>query len=137
MREAASRFLSKHTAAAAWTHRNLSHVECEGLPPVPKGRGAEQGDVDGPFECSLALGMVAAEARGRVAAQQASGSLPWIGVDDPSDFQRLQAEHAVRMQRISNFQLGGPEKLTGANDPRHALQRNGGLADLWYMHGRM
>ena len=47
VREAASRFLPKHTAAAAWKHRNLSHVEQEGLPPMPKDRGAEQGDVDG------------------------------------------------------------------------------------------
>ena len=73
------------------------------------------------------------DGRGRVAAQQASGSLPWIGVDDPSDFQRLQAEHAVRLQETANFQLGGAEKLTGTNDPRRVLQMNGGLADLWYM----
>ena len=70
-------------------------------------------------ECSLALGMVAAEAHGRVAAQQASGSLPWIGVDDPSDLQRLQAEHAARLQETAIFQLGGPEQLAGANNPRH------------------
>ena len=64
--EAASWFLPKHTAAAAaaWKHRDLSHVEQEGLSPVPKDRGAEQGDVDGPLECSLALGMVAAEESG-------------------------------------------------------------------------
>ena len=39
---------------------------------MPKDRGAEQGDVDGPLECSLALGMVAAEARLHVAVQQAA-----------------------------------------------------------------
>ena len=71
VREATSRFLPKHTAAAAWKHRNVSHIEQEGLPPVPKDRGAEQGDVDGPLKCSLALGMVAAEARGSIAAPQA------------------------------------------------------------------
>ena len=76
--------------------------------------------------------MVAAETRGRVAAQQASGSLPRIVVDDPQ-ISALQAEHAVRLQETANFQLGGPEKLTGAHDPQHALQKNGGLADLWYM----
>ena len=32
-------------AAATWKHRNLSCVEQEGLPPMPKDRGAEQGDV--------------------------------------------------------------------------------------------
>ena len=47
VREAASRFLPKHTAAAALRHRNLSHVEQEELAPMPKERGAEQGDVDG------------------------------------------------------------------------------------------
>ena len=46
-----------------------------------------------PLECSLALRMVAAETRGRVAAQQASGSLP----------------------------LGGPEKFTRADAPWHAF----------------
>ena len=58
---------------------------------MPKDRGAEQGDALG------ALGLLAAETRGHVAAQQASGSLLWIGVDDAPDVQRLQAEHAVRM----------------------------------------
>ena len=64
---------------------------------------------------------------------RAPGNLPWIGVDDPSDMQRLQAGRAVKLQRISNFQVGGSEKLTGADDPRHALQENGGVADPWYM----
>ena len=50
VRETASRLLSKHTAAAAWKHRNLSHVEQEGLPSMPKDRGAEHGDVDGSLE---------------------------------------------------------------------------------------
>ena len=64
---------------------------------------------------------------------RASGSLPWIGVDDPSDVQRLQAQHAGRLQESANFQLGGPGKLTGADDLRHVLQTNGGLTDLWYV----
>ena len=51
VREAASRFLPKHTAAAGWKHRSLSHVERDGLAAMPKDRG-----VDGPLECSLALG---------------------------------------------------------------------------------
>ena len=124
VREAASRFLSKHTAAGAWKHRNLSHVEPKGLLPMSKDRGA---DVDGFLECSLAVGMVAAETRGSIAALQAASTLPWIGVNDSAEEQRLQAGHAVRLQ------AGGPEKHTGAHDPRHALQKNGGLADQWYM----
>ena len=87
---------------------------------MPQDHGAEQGDVDGHLECSLALVMVAAETRSRVAAHHAAGTLRWFGVDDPSEMQRLQTDHAERMQEISNFQLGGPEKLTGAEDPRHA-----------------
>ena len=63
-------------------------------------RGAEQGDVDGPLECSLALGMVAAETRMRVAARQAARTLPWIGIDDPLEEQRLQAEHVSKMQKV-------------------------------------
>ena len=98
-----------------------------------KDRGVEQGDVDGPLECSLALGMVAAEARGSVAARQAAGTLPWIGVNDFADEQRLQGDHAARLQEPANFQLGGPENLTSAHDPQRALQRSGGLADQWYM----
>ena len=78
---------------------------------MPKDRGAEQGDVDGPLECSLALGMVAAETWRRVAAEQAAGSLPWISVNDPSEEQRLRADHATRMQESANFQLGGPKSL--------------------------
>ena len=100
---------------------------------MSKDRGAEQGDVDGLLECSLACGMVAAETRERMAAQQAAGNLPWIGVDDASELQQLRADHAPLMQESADFQLGGPEKRTGAHDPRHALWKNGGLADLWYM----
>ena len=47
--------------------------------------------------------------------------------------QRPQAEHAAKMRIISNFQLGGPKHFTGADDPRHTLQENGGQTDLWYI----
>ena len=67
-----------------------------------------------------------------MAAQQAAGSLPWIGAGDPSEMQRLQVEHTAKMQ-VSTFQLGGPQKLAKADHPRHALQKDGGVADLWYM----
>ena len=39
------------------------------------------------LECSLALGMVAVEARGSIAARQAAGTLPWIGVNDSAEEQ--------------------------------------------------
>ena len=47
-RNSASRFLSKHAAVAGWK-RALSFVE-QGVQPMPKDRGAEEGDVDGPPE---------------------------------------------------------------------------------------
>ena len=48
---------------------------------IPKDCVAERGDVDIPLECSLASGMVAAEARKRIAEQEAAGTFPWIGTD--------------------------------------------------------
>ena len=72
--ECSTQSIPKHAVAAEWKHGPLSHVEEEGLLPMSKDRGAEQGDVDGPIECSLAPGMVAAETRTRVAAQQAAGN---------------------------------------------------------------
>ena len=50
---------------------------------MPRDRGAEQGDAAGPqTECSLASGMVAAEARVCVAMQQAARTLTGIGAGD-------------------------------------------------------
>ena len=57
-------FLPKHCSGRMEASGHLSHVEQEGVLPLPKDRGAEQGDVDGSLECSLALGMVAAETWG-------------------------------------------------------------------------
>ena len=95
VREAASRFLPKHTAAAAWKHRNVSFVEHEGL--SREDRGAEQGDVDGALKCSLALGMVAADVRGSFAARQAAGTLPGFGVTYPAEEQKLQTDQVARL----------------------------------------
>ena len=93
----------------------------EAVKSMPKDRGAEQGDVDGPLECSLALGMVAAEARLHVAT---SGGNPaagwcqqsWRSAKTPNFFQST-------MLLLQNFPTGGSEKLTGADDPRHAVQK--------------
>ena len=56
----------------------------------------------------------------------------WIGTDDPVEEQRLQAEHNRKVQQIQDYQLGGSERHIGADDSRHALQENGGLADQRY-----
>ena len=98
----------------------------KGVELTPKGRGAEQGGVDGPLECSLSLGMVAAEARLHVVGQQAAGTVPWVGANN----------HEELMQRHQNQVPSSKNSSTGADDPRHALQENGHLADFWYFdHG--
>ena len=60
---------------------------------------------------------------------------PGLACNDSAEGQRLQADHAARLQESANFQLGDPEKHTGAHDPQLALQKNGGLADHWHMDG--
>ena len=93
---------------------------------MPKDQGAEQGDVDGPLECSSALGLVAAETRMHVVAQQTARTLPWIVVG-------CRQSTPARCRKDNIFLLGWPTKLTGADDPPHAPQDNGGLTDQWYV----
>ena len=57
-------------------HRNLSHVEQEGLPPMPRDRGAEQGRRRRPRGVHLAIRLVAAE-DARRHSRGASGGLAW------------------------------------------------------------
>ena len=82
---------------------------------MPKDRGAEQGDVDGSLECSLA----------REWWQPKHGcvlpltcTLPWVGIDDPVEERRLQAEHENKMQKIPKFHLGYPENTCPARERR-------------------
>ena len=128
VRNSASSFLPVHAAVARWKHRALPFVEQEGVQSMPKDRGAEQGDVDGPSECSLALGMVAAEAQMCIATQRAARTLAWIGMGDSLHERRLRDEPY-------NFQFGGPEKLIGAGDPRRAQQETEALRTngIWMM----
>ena len=75
VRNSARSLLPKHAAVTAvWKHRAPSHVEPEGVQPMPKDRGTEQGDV----ECSSALEMAAAEARLGVPTEQAARTLLWM-----------------------------------------------------------
>ena len=97
---------------------------------MPTYRGAEHGDVDGPPVCSLALGCGGS---GSTAECGSAGHVPWVGVHSDEDAQRFQGEHQNSNARLQHFQLGGPEKLTGADDPRHALQECGGLTDFCYL----
>ena len=113
VRKAAAHFLPKHIATAGWKHRNMSRVKQEGLPPMPKDRGAEEGDVDGLQERSLSLGVVAVETRGRVSAQQAAGNFPRIGVDDPSETQRCKQNTQTRRNKFPIFSLMSRETHRG------------------------
>ena len=64
-------------------------VDQDGVQPMPKDRGPEQGDVDCPTECKLAQGMVAAEARLSVAVQQAARTLLSVCTHDSQHERRL------------------------------------------------
>ena len=86
MREAASRFSPSTRQQQRGNIETSLMLFQKGSRLMPKDRGAEQGPILQPGFSD-----------GGVAAQQASSSLPWIGVADPSDFQRLPAEHAVRL----------------------------------------
>ena len=59
IRKAALEALPRHFLALCWKHEKASSVMQPGIPLLPKDRGAEQGDVDGPLECALTLGQVA------------------------------------------------------------------------------
>ena len=127
VREAASRFLPKHKAAAAWNIGVCPTLNKKGSHQCRRIRVQSK-------ETSMARWSAAwlwewwQQKREEALPRLAAGTLlPWIGVDDPSEEQRLQADHSAI------FQLGGPEKHTTAHDPQHALQQNEGLADLWYM----
>ena len=90
VRISASGLLAKHAAVTGWKHRALSCVEQEAVEPMPKYRGAEQGNVDGPLESSLALGVVTAEARLHAAGQQAAGIVSVLAQAAMKKCKRLQ-----------------------------------------------
>ena len=62
--------------------------------------------------------------------QESSLALAQAEVKKWKDFKMQSEQHVYLLQ---NHQLGGPEKLTGAGDPRHASQENRGQADFWYL----
>ena len=129
VRKAALEAHPKHAAVAAWKHAAVSYVEQEGVPPQPKDRGAEQGDVDGPKECALTLGLVARNARSMIHQQQRAGDLPWT-CDGAEELNAAQADFDNRSLATRTFQ---EQALGCVVDPRHEIQKSGGLADFWYL----
>ena len=83
---------------------------------------------DGLLECSLALEMVPAEARLQIAGQRA-GIIPWVGYREGGKGSEMDIRATCTY--FKNLSLRGPENLTGADDPRHALQEKGGFADFF------
>ena len=77
--QAARDAIPRHYAVASWKYRTASQVEQSEVEPAlkVKDRSPEQGDGDGPLECSLTLGKVASEARSRLHGAQRLGNLSW------------------------------------------------------------
>jgi hypothetical protein len=127
VRNASREFHPKHAAVAAWKHSGRSYVEQEGVNPLPKDRGAEQGDVDGPSECALTLALVANEARSSVHQQQRRGELPW-SCESQAEVTSAVNAFDGRAARVTQFRSS-----RSGSDPRHEVQAGGGLADFWYL----
>ena len=132
IRESSRRLLPRHYAPACWKQSRSSYVEQPGVGSMPKDRGAEQGDVDGPLECSLVLAQVAGAARLDLAAKQRSGSLPWFSTEDNTNEAAIQ-DFDHRSVRARSFEEEAHENTEVRLDPRLELQKNGGLADFWYL----
>ena len=102
---------------ALWNKRESSRC--------PKSRWAEQGDVHG----SLRVQSNSGNGSGSSADLRCDAtSRPDTSLD--RNGRRPQDDQRNRLERIQNVHLGGPGKLIGADDPRHTLQENGGLADV-------
>ena len=116
-REGARQLLPKHAGPADWKHRAFSNVEQEGLPPLTD-RAASKWE--GLLQKHAAIW--------RHSMQQASSPrlASLIPPTSPPFTQSTPPEH-------SSFHATGGEDNLGADDPRHKLQRNGGIGDLWYM----
>jgi hypothetical protein len=139
IRKAARDALPRHYAVASWKHLSTSQVEQPGITPAPKDRGAEQGDVDGPLECSLTLGKVASEARYEVHSAQRLGNLPWA-TDAGEDVRAAEVEYDQRRVQTTAWESTSPALRRdggGAGpiltDPRFEVQAWGGIADDWYL----
>ena len=77
IRASACQTLPRHYPVLCLKHGAVSYAEQEGIEGAPKDRGAEQGDVDGPLECAIALATVAVKVRAAIHRGQLLGQLPW------------------------------------------------------------
>ena len=104
VRASTAHLLPKHTAVG-WKHPNsrLSNRKESNL--CPKTEVLSRSDV-GLFECSLALGTIAVEARLSMAKQPFQGRLPWVGAGDA---EQLRTNLLARRERLQTCSWGGPE----------------------------
>ena len=132
VRKASMEFHPRHAAVAAWKHAATSYVEQQGVAPQPKDREAEQGDVDGPQECSFTLGVVGQDARAAIHQQQRLGHLPWAS-DSLPEVNAAREDFDNRQEATRVFQERRASSTDDCVDPRLQVQQGGGLADFWYL----
>ena len=139
VRQATKQGLPRHHAVTCWKHRVSSSVEQDGVQPLPKDRGAEQGDVGGPLECSLALGIVGSEARSTLHRSQRSGNLPWSShpSEQVADMEAAFDSRTARSVSWHNSEPTSRRLQSGSRailtDPAHELQFRRGIKDFWYL----
>jgi hypothetical protein len=139
VREASRETLPRHYAVACGKHAAVSQVEQRDVNAATKDRGAEQGDVDGPLECSLTLGGVARTTRQAIHDAQRRGELPWATsevsaarvADEEFDRRTARAEAWNATAPVQRREQDGSKTIVP--DPRHEIQASGGLADFWYL----
>jgi len=132
VRDAARQMIPRHAAVASWKHSAASYVEQDSVAPTLKDRGAEQGDVDGPMECSIALATVARQARVKVADLQRRSLLPWA-TSDTAGTTAACDDYDCRKRRGEAFDAGSDASAELRLDPRDEMQVMGGLVDFWYL----
>ena len=140
VRDATCAALPRHFPVACWKHAATSYVEQNGVEATSKDRGAEQGDVDGPLECSLAMGKISSLSRHAVHEKQRRGELPWIGAASGEQLQAAQYDfdqRRIRHRAWTETTPSGRRSDSGDKaiipDPAHEIQAFGGIADFWYL----
>ena len=139
IREATRAALPKHLPVLCWKHAAASEAKQPGAPAAAKDRVAEQGDVDGSVECSVALGNIATKTWQSIHAMQRSGALPWA-TSRPDGPTEAMAEFDERQTRAAAWAALEPAQRRSSEgsktmipDPRHEIQGSGGIADFWYL----
>ena len=117
VREAASRSLPKHASAAAWKHRKVSLNK----------KGSRQCPIEVQSkETSLVWWQLRREEASLRGKQWA---LPWIGVNDSAEEQRLRADHAAKNQSTSRLAAWKSSRV-----PTTPIKRCR-KADSWQING--